>query len=430
MTGYTPTGLIGEGPDEGSSGGAAAKASGGSKGPDPKAGDVKAQQRREQQQQQQPSSHEAQQHREQQQQQQPSDEKTQQKGQQQERGPSNHRRQQPGSANTQQQQEQGPSSHTRQLQFQHGKIRVLQEDKGSAGSTGGPSAIGDGSAGQPLAELLSHLLQHIADCHTGVCALVPTNTSPTPAPGNASAPATAGDSARGNGTAAFDGDSATEEPYQGAFPITRRIVLSALHALNLALQQAADRGQAGSPADHADGGHGKQSQVPEGSKAGKTRQLLETPQKQAAPSHAPHLRGLVQKSDTSHHEVTLSDPTILDRSSMSRSLAERVTASSHSSSSNPSSSSSALQADLEHVQLAGRTAVLTFAHTELCSHALRPIMEGLHVSKSGGTSMCELARLAGKSSPGFNPVSGCVSSAGSSCRPALHILCIMLQAAV
>jgi hypothetical protein len=34
-------------------------------------------------------------------------------------------------------------------------------------------------------------------------------------------------------------------------------------------------------------------------------------------------------------------------------------------------------------------------------------MEGLHVSKSGGTSMCELARLAGRKNNGFNPYANC-----------------------
>jgi hypothetical protein len=80
----------------------------------------------------------------------------------------------------------------------------------------------------------------------------------------------------------------------------------------------------------------------------------------------------------------------------------------------PPSDEAALQAvhaslaqDLTHVRLGGRAAVLSFRRTEQCSRRLRPVMEGLHVSKSGGTSMCELARLAGRSNPGFNPYSNC-----------------------
>ncbi|GFH08752.1 uncharacterized protein HaLaN_03770 [Haematococcus lacustris] len=61
-----------------------------------------------------------------------------------------------------------------------------------------------------------------------------------------------------------------------------------------------------------------------------------------------------------------------------------------------------LQPLLALVQAAGQEAVGAGLGTERCSQAQRPVMELLHVSKSGGTTMCQLARLSGMSSRTFN----------------------------
>lgn len=45
---------------------------------------------------------------------------------------------------------------------------------------------------------------------------------------------------------------------------------------------------------------------------------------------------------------------------------------------------------------------------ERCSEALRPVLELLHVSKSGGSSMCELARLSNQHNPHFTPGGNCL----------------------
>lgn len=63
----------------------------------------------------------------------------------------------------------------------------------------------------------------------------------------------------------------------------------------------------------------------------------------------------------------------------------------------------------QSVQQAGRALLLHLVRASRCAIKLKTVgVEMLHVSKSGGTTMCELARLAGVSNPSFDPVSVCV----------------------
>ena len=54
--------------------------------------------------------------------------------------------------------------------------------------------------------------------------------------------------------------------------------------------------------------------------------------------------------------------------------------------------------------------VKSFAGALNCSRAARPAMELLHISKCGGTSLCQLAAAAGLHPPGANINQNCLVS--------------------
>ena len=57
--------------------------------------------------------------------------------------------------------------------------------------------------------------------------------------------------------------------------------------------------------------------------------------------------------------------------------------------------------------------LLSFGASMNCSRAARPAVELLHISKSGGTSMCQLAAKSGLANPGANMHRNCLVSEGS-----------------
>lgn len=64
----------------------------------------------------------------------------------------------------------------------------------------------------------------------------------------------------------------------------------------------------------------------------------------------------------------------------------------------------------------GQEALDLFSRIDTCAKALKPAAEVLHVSKSGGTSLCELARLGGRRSTQYNSVRGT-----DGCLAAIHL---------
>ena len=52
--------------------------------------------------------------------------------------------------------------------------------------------------------------------------------------------------------------------------------------------------------------------------------------------------------------------------------------------------------------------ITSFALALNCSRAHRPALELLHISKSGGTSMCQLAKAAGLFNPNANVDANCM----------------------
>lgn len=55
----------------------------------------------------------------------------------------------------------------------------------------------------------------------------------------------------------------------------------------------------------------------------------------------------------------------------------------------------------------GAEAVEVMARVDTCARALKPVTDVLHISKAGGTSMCELGRLAGKKNRHYNSLMNC-----------------------
>jgi hypothetical protein len=250
------------------------------------------------------------------------------------------------------------------------------------------------------------------------------------------------------------------QPYKGAYPIVRRLTLAALHALQLALEARQARlrvklavatAQAGPEAVqwHAEkqaAAAGKVATAATGvptstlpTQATSTASLsisVTASSTSTSPSSSAStswysklgfsllswLTGAGRDSQkTQQGTVTAVVPGSGHKSATQQQVpaSRRLQSGQGPTASSPGSARQALDAlhsqltdvtqDLQDVQVAGRAAVLLMRHVEQCSHSLRPIMEGLHVSKSGGTSMCELARLAGKQNPGFNPVSHALS---------------------
>ncbi len=142
--------------------------------------------------------------------------------------------------------------------------------------------------------------------------------------------------------------------YQGAFAGTRRLTLAALHALQLAMEA-------------------RQAQLSE--YAAQQGWQLEI---DGAPLGAADIQAAYWSSEQ----------TPLDEAAVQAMRAS-------------------LALDIARAKMTGTTVLLSLRRTEQCSRRLRPVMEGLHVSKSGGTSMCELARLAGRKNPGFDPAANC-----------------------
>ena len=72
--------------------------------------------------------------------------------------------------------------------------------------------------------------------------------------------------------------------------------------------------------------------------------------------------------------------------------------------------------------------LLAFAGSMNCSRTVRPAVELLHISKSGGTSMCQLAVQAGLRNPSTSLDGNCLVNGAQAERPclpnihALHVL--------